>query len=140
MVKRGLSERRRQEPIVCCDFSDPAIDSDGGRYYFSLVRDLIDAGFFPVFSARRATLSSFGTSRMKLLLLKERLGVIESLERLQEPYFLITDGDGPFPKLAKKVVKVSYEHRLCRSENDIVFPFLCILKSRRRLIFLITIR
>jgi glycosyltransferase involved in cell wall biosynthesis len=122
LVKRGLSERHSGEPMVCCDFSNPAIDSVGGRYYFSLVRDLIDAGFFPVFTAQRATLSTFGTSRMKSLLLKERLGIIQSLVELKEPYFLITDRDEPFPKLAEKVIKVSYEHRLCQSDRDIAFP------------------
>ena len=122
LIARGLDERREGERIVCCDFSNPAIDAVGGRYYFSLVRDLIDAGYFPVFTARRATLSTFGTSRMKSLLLKERLGVITSLDALTEPYLLITDRDLPRPALAEKIVLVSYEPRLCEGENEIAFP------------------
>ena len=119
---RGLGERRDGEPIVCCDFSNPAIDSVGGRYYFSLVRDLIDAGYFPVFTARRATVSTFGTSRMKSLLLTERLGVVRSLDMLREPYFLITDSDAPAPPNATRVVRVDYEQRLCRTDDELAFP------------------
>jgi hypothetical protein len=122
LVARGLTERRAGEPLVCCDFENPAIDAVGGRYYFSLVRDLIDAGFFPVFTARRETLSTFGTSRMKSLLLNERLGVIRSLEWIKEPYDLITDRDAPPPAHARRVVKVSYEQRLCRSDDEMAFP------------------
>lgn len=122
LAARGLKERREGEPVVCCDFENPAIDAVGGRYYFSLVRDLIDAGFFPVFTARRATLSTFGTSRMKSLLLSERLGVIRSSDELKEPYDLITDRDAPAPANAKRVVRVSYEQRLCRSDDELAFP------------------
>lgn len=122
MLARGLRERHQGEPIVCCDFSNPAIDAVGGRYYFSLVRDLIDAGFFPVFTARRPTLSTFGTSRMKSLLLSERLGVVRSLDELTEPYFLITDHDTPAPANAKRVIQVDYEQRLARNENEMAFP------------------
>jgi hypothetical protein len=122
LVSRGLGERREGERIVCCDFSNPAIDAVGGRYYFSLVRDLIDAGYFPVFTASRATLSTFGTSRMKSLLLGERLGVVASLDELREPYFLITDRDLAKPALAEKMVTVSYEPRLCAGENEVAFP------------------
>lgn len=122
LAARGLTERRAGEPLVCCDFENPAIDAVGGRYYFSLVRDLIDAGFFPVFTARRETLSTFGTSRMKSLLLKERLGVIRSIGELEEPYDLITDRDGPPPANARRVVKVSYEQRLCQSDDEMAFP------------------
>ncbi len=122
LVARGLTERREGESIVCCDFADPAIDSVGGRYYFSLVRDLIDAGYFPVFTARRATLSTFGTSRMKSLLLIERLGVVRSLDELNEPYFLITDRDVRAAPNAKRVVKISYEPRLCRAADEMAFP------------------
>lgn len=122
LVARGLKERREGEPVVCCDFANPAIDAVGGRYYFSLVRDLIDAGCFPVFTAHRATLSTFGTSRMKSLLLKERLGVIKSLDELKEPYDLITDRDAPPPANARRVVKVSYEQRLCGSDDELAFP------------------
>ncbi|TAG09878.1 MAG: hypothetical protein EAZ42_05565 [Verrucomicrobia bacterium] len=123
LVSRGLSERRPGERIVCCDFSNPEIDAVGGRYYFSLVRDLIDAGYFPVFTARRATLSTFGTSRMKSLLLKERLGVVQSFDELNELYDLITDSDGPAPAHAERVVRVRYEQRLCGSEDELAFPF-----------------
>lgn len=122
MVGRGLGERREGEPIVCCDFSNPAIDAVGGRYYFSLVRDLIDAGYFPVFTARRATLGSFGTSRMKSLLLTERLGVIPAPDELKEPYFLITDRAAPAPSLATRIVRVSYEKRQCEKPGEIAFP------------------
>lgn len=122
LVARGMEEWREGEPIVCCDFVNPAIDSVGGRYYFSLVRDLIDAGYFPVFTARRATLSTFGTSRMKSLLLKERLGVIQSLDELKQPYFLITDRDAPTPANAERVVVVSYQWRTCQKAGEIAFP------------------
>lgn len=122
LVARELRQRRPGEPIVCCDFENPAIDAVGGRYYFSLVRDLIDAGYFPVFTARRATLSTFGTSRMKSLLLHERLGVVRSPDELKEPYDLITDRDAPVPPNARRVVKVSYEQRLCQSDDELAFP------------------
>lgn len=122
LLARGLRERREGEPVVCCDFANPAIDSVGGRYYFSLVRDLIDAGCFPVFTAHRPTLSTFGTSRMKSLLLKERLGVIRHLDELKEPYDLITDRDITAPANARRLVKVSYEQRLCRSDDEMAFP------------------
>ena len=122
LLKRGLAERAADEWIVCCDFSNPAIDAVGGRYYFSLVKDLIDAGFFPVFTAHRATLSSFGTSRMKSQLLGERLGVISSLNEINEPYFLITDREESWPAHAKKIVSMNYDYRLCESENEIAFP------------------
>lgn len=122
LAARGLAERRAGEPILCCDFENPAIDAVGGRYYFSIVRDIVDAGYFPVFTARRATLSTFGTSRMKSLLLKERLGVIRSLDELKEPFDLLTDRDAPVPPNAKRVVRVSYEHRLCRADDDMAFP------------------
>lgn len=121
-ASRGLRERREGEPIACCDFTNPAIDAVGGRYYFSLVRDLIDAGYFPVFTARRPTLSTFGTSRMKSLALTKRLGVVQSLDGIGEPYVLITDHDAPASAYARYVVKVSYEQRLCRSEHEMAFP------------------
>lgn len=123
MVSRGLHERRDGEQIVCCDFSNPAIDAVGGRYYFGLVRDLIDAGYFPVFTARRSTLSTFGTSRMKSALLKERLGVVGSADDLNEPFFLITDDPMPSPALAERTILVDYEWRVSREENEIAFPF-----------------
>ncbi len=122
LLARGLTERRAGEPIVCCDFGNPAIDAVGGRYYFSLVRDLIDAGYFPVFTARRGTLSTFGTSRMKSLLLSERLGVIRSLDELKQPYFLITDDAAAAPKNAERIVVVDYEWRVCRAADEIAFP------------------
>jgi hypothetical protein len=123
LAARGLKERRQGEPIVCCDFGNPAIDAVGGRYYFSLVRDLIDAGYFPVFTARRATLSTFGTSRMKSLLLSERLGVVRSLDELKQPYFLITDDASAAPEHAERTVMVDYEWRICKSADEIAFPF-----------------
>ncbi len=122
LVSRGMSERREGEKIVCCDFSDHAIDSVGGRYCFSLVRDIIDAGYFPVFTARRGTLSTFGTSRVKRLLLSERLGVVRSPDELQEPYFLITDDPSATPRHAERVVFVDYEWRVCRKPDEIAFP------------------
>ena len=123
MVSRGLGERREGERIVCCDFANPAIDAVGGRYYFSLVRDLIDAGYFPVFTARRATLSTFGTSRMKSVLLAERLGVVRSADDLNEPFLLITDDPDAAPRHAERIVVVDYEWRVCRKENEVAFPF-----------------
>jgi hypothetical protein len=123
LVSRGMSERREGEPIVCCDFSNPAIDAVGGRYYFSLVRDLIDAGYFPVFTARRGTLSTFGASRMKSVLLAERLGVIASADDLKEAFFLITDDPDAAPEHAERIVVVDYEWRVCGNANEIPFPF-----------------
>ena len=122
LAGRGLQEHHDGEPVVCCDFTRQAIDAVGGRYYFSLVRDLIDAGYFPAFTARRSTLATFGTSQMKSLLLKERLGVIRSLDELKQPYFLITDNDAPAPPLAERVVSVSYDWRLCQQPDEIAFP------------------
>ena len=123
MLARGLKEHREGEPMVVCDFSNPAIDATGGRYYASMVRDLVDGGFFPVFTAHRSTLSSFIISRNKALTLGERLGVIRSLDELRQPYFLMTDRRVPVPALAEKVVRVDYEHRLCRSADEIELPF-----------------
>ena len=122
LVARGMREHRDGEPVVCCNFGNQAIDAVGGRYYFSLVRDLIDAGYFPVFTARRSTLASFGISRMKSSLLTERLGVIRTLDELRQPYFLITDGDASASPLAERVVKVDYDWRLCRQPDEIAFP------------------
>jgi len=122
MVARGMNERREGEEIVCCDFSNPAIDSVGGRYYFSLIRDLIDAGFFPVFIARRATLSSFGTSRIQAMLSKERMGVISSIKDLNEPFFLITDSVAATSPYLKQAVKINYQHRLCENPDEMAFP------------------
>ncbi len=123
MTARGMSQRLPGEPLVCCDFADPKIDAVGGRYYFSLVRDLIDAGYFPVFTEHRATLSTFGPSRMKALLLNERLGTIPSLAALDEPYFLLTDREIPAPPRAERVVMVNYETRLCAAADEMAFPF-----------------
>jgi hypothetical protein len=122
LLARGLREHHTGEIIVCCDFSNPAIDSVGGRYYFSIVRDLIDAGYFPVFTAHRATLSTFGTSAMKSPLLTERLGVVRSLDELTQPYFLITDGAAPAPPNALGLIRVSYERRRSQGENEVEFP------------------
>jgi hypothetical protein len=123
LLARGLGERRPVESLVCCDLSNPAIDAVGGRYYFSLVRDLIDAGYFPVITARRRTLSTFGTSPLKSLLLSERLGVVRSLDELKEPYFLITDDASAAAEHAEKTVMVDYEWRICKSADEIAFPF-----------------
>ena len=122
LVARGLLERREGERIVCCDFSNSAIDAVGGRYYFSLVRDLIDAGYFPVFTARRGTLSSFGTRSLKSLLLTERMGVVRSYDDIQESYFLITDDPNANPQRAERIVMVSYEWRLCQNASEMAFP------------------
>ncbi len=122
LAARGLSQHRPGEPIVCCDFADPRIDSVGGRYYFSFVRDLIDAGYFPVFTQHRNTLSTFGTSHMKSLLLKERMGTVPNLEVLREPYLLITDREIAAPALAGRMVFVDYEKRMRRSADEISFP------------------
>jgi hypothetical protein len=122
LLARGMGEQLNGETIVCCDFSNPAIDSVGGRYYFSIVRDLIDAGYFPVFTARRATLSTFGTSAMKSPLLTERLGVVRSLDELTQPYFLITDGDAPAPPNTLGVIRMSYERRRSQGKNELEFP------------------
>ena len=123
LLARGLLQRPANAPIVCCDFSNPAIDSVGGRYYFSLVRDLIDAGFFPVFIAHRSTLSTFGTSALKSLLLPEALGVVQNLSEINEPYFLITDTCVTQATLAKRVVTVEYPWRLAEAPDEIEFPF-----------------
>jgi len=123
LLARRLTERRNGEPIVCCDFSKPAIDAVGGRYYFGLVRDIIDAGYFPVFTARRRTLSTFATSPLKALLLQERMGVIRSLDELQEPFFLITDDANAAPRHAEKIVVLDDEWRICQTADEIAFPF-----------------
>lgn len=121
LLGRKLSQRKPGEPIVCCDFADGAIDAVGGRYYFSLVLDLIDAGYFPVFTARRLTVSTFGTSKVKSLLLEKRLGTIGSADDFTEPFFLITDTDAK-PAEATKIVRVGYEQRLPVGEGEIPFP------------------
>ncbi len=123
VISRGLRERRDGEVIVCCDFSNPAIDAVGGRYYFGLIRDLIDAGYFPVLTARRSTLATFGTNRMKSALLDERLGVVGSADDLTEPFFLITDDPHSAPEHAERIVAVDYEWRIAREEGEIAFPF-----------------
>lgn len=122
LVARELDQRHPREPIVCCDFTNSAIDSVGGRYYFSLVRDLMDAGYHVVFTARRMTLSTFGIYWMKKLLLTERFGVIRSFDELKEPYLLITDSKETAPPDAKRVVRVNYERRLCRTDDEMAFP------------------
>lgn len=123
MLGRGLSEHREGEPIVVCDLANAAIDAVGGRYYSGMVRDFIDAGFFPVFVAHLTTVSSFVMKGKKSFLLENRFGVIRSLKELQKPYFLITDREGPAPAHATKVVRMVYEHRLCQSEEDMEMPF-----------------
>jgi len=123
LLARRLGERRDGEPIVCCDFSKPSIDAVGGRYYFGLVRDLIDAGYFPVFTARRRTLSTFATSPLKALLLHERMGVIRSFSELEEPFFLITDDVNAAPEKAEKIVVVDDAWRTAAMAEEIAFPF-----------------
>jgi hypothetical protein len=123
MLGRGISDHREGEPIVVCDLSNAAIDAVGGRYYSGMVRDFIDAGYFPVFVAHLATVSSFVMKGKKSFLLENRFGVIRSLKELQKPYFLITDQEGPTPVHATKVVRMVYEHRLCQSEEDVEMPF-----------------
>lgn len=119
---RGLSQRQAGERVVCFDLADPAIDAVGGRYYFSLVRDFIDAGFFPVFVAHRGTVASFGVGRVKPLLLRERLGVIGSRAELREPFLLITDRPGMASGAASRVVKVDYARRIASGPDEIPFP------------------
>jgi hypothetical protein len=123
LLARGMSQRRVGEPMVCCDFSRQAIDAVGGRYYFGLVRDLIAAGFFPVFTARRATLSTFGSHSLKSLLLGERFGVVRSIDDIAEPFYLITDDAAAASVFAEKIVLVDYEWRLCQGAEEIAFPF-----------------
>lgn len=123
MLARGLTEQRPGEPLIVCDLADVAIDAVGGRYYASMVRDFIDAGYFPVFTARRATVSSFVTSKKKSLLLGERMGVVKSLADLRQPYFLVTDRPEPPPALAEKVVRVDYAPRLSRGAGEMELPF-----------------
>lgn len=122
LLARGYHPSADGQPLVCCDLADRAIDSVGGRYYFSLVRDLIDAGYHVVFTARRMTLSTFGVYWMKKLLLTERFSVIRSFDELKGPYLLITDGNDSPPQSAKRVVRVNYERRLCRTEDEMAFP------------------
>ncbi len=122
LTARGLSQRKAGEPIVVCDFSNPAIDAVGGRYYFSLVQDLIDAEYFPVFVAHRVTLSTFGISRNKSLLLGERFGVIPSLEVLDEPFVWLTDTLDPSPSLASKIIRIDYQNRIATQPSELAFP------------------
>jgi hypothetical protein len=123
LLARGMSERREGEFVVCCDFANQAIDHAGGRYYFGLVRDLIDAGYFPVFTARRGTLSTFGTSSLKSLLLTERLGVVRSFSEISKPFYLITDDVSASPEGAEKIVLVDYEWRVCQAADELAFQF-----------------
>lgn len=121
MMARGLGQRHGNEPLVVCDFTNPAIDAVGGRYYFSLVLDLIDAGYFPVFTDHRATVSTFGTSRIKSLLLDRRLGTVASLEEIGEPFLLITDSGATSPQ-AVRTVRVDYEARIPARPGELAFP------------------
>ena len=123
MLGRGLSDHREGEPIVVCDLANAAIDAVGGRYYSGMVRDFIDAGFFPVFVAHLTTVSSFVMKGKKSFLLENRFGVVRSLKELHKPYFLITDLEGPAPELATKVVRMVYDHRLRESDEDVEMPF-----------------
>lgn len=123
LLARGMNEHREGEVVVCCDFANQAIDHVGGRYYFGLVRDLIDAGYFPVFTARRGTLSTFGVSSLKSLLLAERLGVVRSFSEIRKPFYLITDDASAAPEGAEKIVLVDYEWRVCQAADELAFPF-----------------
>ena len=123
LLARGMSEHREGEVVVCCDFANQAIDHVGGRYYFGLVRDLIDAGYFPVFTARRGTLSTFGLSPLKSLLLTERFGVVRSFSEIPKPFYLITDNVSASPEGAEKIVLVDYEWRVCQAADELAFPF-----------------
>ncbi len=120
-MARGLSQRKPGEPIVVCDFTNPAIDAVGGRYYFSLVLDLIDAGYFPVFTPHRVTVSTFGTSRVKSLLLDRRLGMVKSLAEIDEPFLLITDSNSISPHALRTVI-VDYAQRIPRAADEVAFP------------------
>jgi hypothetical protein len=91
LLKRGLDQYPHGRPIACFDLADQSIDAVGGRYYFSFIRDVIDAGFFPVFVAWRGTVSSFGSSRFKSLLLPEALGFVRSADEIPHPFIWITD-------------------------------------------------
>lgn len=119
---RGMSQRRPGEPLVCFDLADPAIDAVGGRYYFSLVRDFIDAGYFPVFVAHRGTLASFGVGRVKPLLLGERLGVVDAVADLTEPFLLVTDRAEAEEGQASRVVRVDYARRIAQGPDELPFP------------------
>jgi hypothetical protein len=123
LLGRGMSERREGESIVCCDFRSQLIDDDGGRYYFGLVRDLIAAGFFPVFTARRATLSNFEARAFKALLLGERFGVVRSIDDIAEPFYLISDDPAAASEHAEKIVYVDYEWRVCQGADEIAFSY-----------------
>lgn len=117
---RGMSQRKSGEPIVCFDFSDQAIDAVGGRYYFSLVLDFIHAGYFPVFTARRETVSTFGTSKVKSMLLEQRLGVVDSTEAFKEPFVLVTDD--PSSRNEGRRIFVDYTWRLPAGGGEIALP------------------
>ena len=123
LLERGLASHHEGEPIVVCDLANTEVDKVGGRYYSGMVRDIIDAGLFPVFVAHLTTVSSFVTKGKKSFLLGNRFGVIRSLKEIQKPYFLITDREAGAPAHATTVVRMVYEHRLCRSEEDVEMPF-----------------
>lgn len=118
---RGMSQRKPGEPLVCFDFSNQAIDAVGGRYYFSLVLDFIDAGYFPVFTARRGTVSTFGTSPIKSLLLPKRLGVVERLEEIDGPFVLVTDSEEVKAANAQ-VIRMDYTWRTPGAPGEVAFP------------------
>jgi hypothetical protein len=121
MAARGMDARRAAEPVVCFDFSSQQIDAVGGRYYYSLVRDFIDAGYFPVLVGRRPTVSTFGTSRMKSQLLGERMGFVRSAGELGEGFVWVGDEAAP-PPGAARVIRVDYEARLPSAPNEVPFP------------------
>jgi hypothetical protein len=123
MLARGLADHHEGEPIVVCDLTNAEIDKVGGRYYSGMVRDIIDAGFFPVFVAHLTTVSSFITKGKKSFLLENRFGVIRSLKEIQGPYLLITDRERQTPTQATTVIRMVYEHRLCENQEDVEMPF-----------------
>jgi hypothetical protein len=123
LLKRGLDQYPHGRPIACFDLADQSIDAVGGRYYFSFIRDVIDAGFFPVFVAWRGTVSSFGSSRFKSLLLPEALGFVRSADEIPHPFIWITDRRAETPANAVKIVRVNYGLRMCSNPGELPFPF-----------------
>lgn len=123
MISRGLSNLREGEPIVVCDFWDNAIDAVGGRYYAGMIRDFIEAGYFPVLTAQRATVSSFVMKSKKSHVLGERFGVVRNLDALDRPYDLITDRVIPKPPLARTMATVVYQRRIATAPDEVEMPF-----------------
>lgn len=123
LISRGLKDLRDDDRLVVCDFTNPAIDAVGARYYASMVRDFIDAGYYPVIIAHRPTLSSFITSRNKATVLKDRMGVARLLDDLKKPYLYLTDRRTAKPALASEMIRVTYRYRRPQAATDIELPF-----------------